>query len=108
MKMDVKHKNLISVYETIKKEIRNGRWVGISEDDITHSYDTNTATTNIIVKFADRNNHTHICTFQYNPDFRIEGPIKIEGKKATWKYSIYSCMECSKALKVSMMVLEKY
>lgn len=70
--MDVKHKDLISVYETIKKEIRNGRWVGISEDDITHSYDSKTDTTNIIVKFADKNNHTHICTFQYNPDFRID------------------------------------
>ena len=72
MKMDVKHKDLISVYETIKKEIRNGRWVGISEDDITHSYDTKTATTNIIVKFTDKNIHTHICTLQYNPDFRID------------------------------------
>ena len=70
--MDVKHKDLIFVYETIKKEIRKGRWEGISEDDITHSYDTRTATTNIIVKFTDRNNHTHICTLQYNPDFRID------------------------------------
>lgn len=41
-------------------------------------------------------------------EHRIEGPIKIEGKKATWKYSIYKCMECNKALKESVLILEKY
>lgn len=72
MKMDVKHKDLFSDYETIKKEIGNGRWEGITEHDVTYSYDSTTATTNIVVKFTDRNCHTHICTLRHNPDLRID------------------------------------
>lgn len=39
---------------------------------------------------------------------RIEGPIKIAGKKATWEYSTYKCKHCDKPLKISTMILEKY
>ena len=41
-------------------------------------------------------------------EHRIEGPIKIEGKKATWEYSIYNCMECEKKVQESVLILEKY
>lgn len=72
MSKEVNNDSLLSIFQNLKKEIRKGRWVGISEADITHSYDNKTNTTNIIVKFTDRNKHIHICTFQYNPDFRID------------------------------------
>lgn len=62
----------IFFYNGIKQEVDGGRWDGITVDNINHSYDAGTHTSNIVVNFTDRNGHIHICTFQYNPDFRID------------------------------------
>lgn len=61
-------KKLSQYFFLLRGEIRKNRWNGISENDISLTYNTYDGCTEVEVVFRDKNNHAHHFTMQLVPD----------------------------------------
>lgn len=61
-------KKLSQYFFLLRGEIRENRWNGISENDISLTYNTYDGCTEVEVVFRDKNNHAHHFTMQLVPD----------------------------------------
>lgn len=61
-------KKLSQYFFLLRGEIRENRWNGISENDISLTYNTYDGCTEVEVVFRDKNNHAHHLTMQLVPD----------------------------------------
>ena len=60
-------KKLSQYFFLLRGEIRKNRWNGISENDISLTYNTYDGCTEVEVVFRDKNNHAHHFTMQLVP-----------------------------------------
>lgn len=61
-------KKLSQYFFLLREEIRKNRWNGISENDISLTYNTYDGCTEVEIVFRDKNNHTHHFIMQLMPD----------------------------------------
>lgn len=61
-------KKLSQYFFLLRREIIKNRWNGISENDISLTYNTYDGCTEVEVVFRDKNNHAHHFTMQLLPD----------------------------------------
>lgn len=61
-------KQVTEVYSKIKEDAKNGKWKGISEDNVSLEYNNYDESTRIEAILNDSNNHIHCFTIQLLPD----------------------------------------
>lgn len=61
-------KKLSQGFLRLRGKIRGNRWSGISENDISLTYNTYDGCTEVEIVFRDKNNHAHHFTMQLVPD----------------------------------------
>lgn len=61
-------KKLSQYFNLLRGEIVKNRWTGISENDISLTYNTYDGCTEVEIVFRDKNNHAHHFSMQLMPD----------------------------------------
>ncbi|MCM1293361.1 MAG: hypothetical protein NC111_05910 [Bacteroides sp.] len=61
-------KKLGEIYRLIKEDAKQGKWKGLSEDNVTLEYNNYDGCTVIEAILTDSNHHTHHFTIQFLPD----------------------------------------